>query len=440
MAQQTIEDQNQPAGWDTNWPASGWRSNWRLNFFSMWTGQALSLFGSRVVQFSLIWYLTSETGSATVLATAAMVGLIPEIFLGPIAGAYVDRWNRRLILIASDASVALLSLLLAYLFWIGAVQIWHIYAIMFLRSLLGSFHWPAMQASTSLMVPDNFLIRVAGLNQTVYGALSIVAPPLGALLLVAIPIAGVMLVDVVTFLIAIVPLLFVYVPRPRRKPGQAPGQEKPSVWSDLVEGFRYVAGWRGLMVLIGAVVIIKIALTPATTLLPLLVSAHFSGGVGHFAAFETAIGLGILLGGLTLSLWGGFKRRIYTSLAGFAVLGLGMLALGLVPAGLFGLALASVFMVGFTIPLIDGPIMAIMQARISPEMQGRVFTLLGSLVALSSPLSLAIAGPVSDLAGLQIWFLLSGLICIAVGIALFFVPSVINIEENGQVAGETADS
>jgi len=133
-------------------------------------GQAFSLFGSRVVQFALVWWLTQLTGSATVLATASMVALIPEIFLSPIAGAYVDRWNRRIVMILADGMIALASLWLAYLFWIDAAQVWHIYVIMLVRAVGGAFHWPAMQASTSLMVPQEHLTRVAGLNQTMNGA------------------------------------------------------------------------------------------------------------------------------------------------------------------------------------------------------------------------------------------------------------------------------
>ncbi|MGD2143576.1 MAG: MFS transporter [Anaerolineae bacterium] len=129
--------------------------NWRTRFFSIWTGQQLSLVGSRVAQFALVWWLADLTGSATVLATASMVALIPEIHLGPIAGAYIDRWSRRATMMVADGLVALASLWLAYLFWVGAMQIWHIYAIMLLRALSGSFHWPAMQASTSPMVPGS---------------------------------------------------------------------------------------------------------------------------------------------------------------------------------------------------------------------------------------------------------------------------------------------
>jgi DHA3 family macrolide efflux protein-like MFS transporter len=400
---------------------------WKLPFFTIWTGQAFSLVGSRVVQFALVWWLTQLTGSATVLATATMVALIPEIFLGPIAGAYVDRWNRRIVMIVADGMIALASLWLAYLFWMDATQVWHVYVIMLVRAVGGSFHWPAMQASTSLMVPKQHLARVAGLNQTLNGSLNIVGPPLGALLMELLLLYGVMLVDVGTAMLAILPLSFTYVPQPRR---DDMGTEKPTIWADLRGGLLYIRGWPGLIALIAAAMIVKIALTPAFSLLPLLVSEHFNGDAAQLSLLEAIAGGGIVAGGLILSVWGGFRRKIHTTMIGMVVLGLGFVVLGFTPGGLFWMALASMFVVGLMIPLIDGPIMAILQGTVVPEMQGRVFTLMGSLLWITSPFGLAVAGPVSDWLGLQVWYVTAGVLCGVIGLAGFFIPALVNIEEN----------
>jgi len=411
-------------------------SHWKLLFFTIWTGQAFSLIGSRVVQFALVWWLTRLTGSATVLATATMVALIPEIFLGPIAGAYVDRWNRRIVMIVADGMIALASLWLAYLFWIDATQVWHVYVIMLVRAMGGSFHWPAMQASTSLMVPKEHLARVAGFNQTLNGAVNIIGPPLGALLMELLLLYGVMLVDVGTAILAILPLFFVHVPQPKRDDRDA---EKPPIWADMREGLRYIRGWAGLMALIGAAMIVKIALTPAFSLLPLLVSEHFNGSAAQLSLLEAVVGVGIVLGGLILSVWGGFRRKIYTTMMGMVILGLGFVVLGFTPGGLFWMALASIFVVGLTIPLIDGPIMAILQGTVAPEMQGRVFTLMGSLLWITSPFSLAVAGPVSDWLGLQVWYVTAGVLCGVTGLAGLFIPAIVNIEENANGTGAGAE-
>jgi DHA3 family macrolide efflux protein-like MFS transporter len=406
------------------------RGRWQIPFFTIWTGQAVSLVGSKVAQFALVWWLTKLTGSATVLATASLVALIPEILLGPLAGAYVDRWNRRVVMIAADGLTALASLLLAYLFWTGAMQVWHVYVIMFVRAVGSAFHWPAMQASTSLMVPKKHLARVAGLNQTMNGALNIVGPPLGALLLAVMPLFGVMLVDVGTAILAMGPLLVVRIPQPRRE-DLAPGTaEKPSIWADVRQGLRYIWAWPGLMALIGSVMILKVALTPAFSLLPLLVSKHFGGDAAQLSLLESIAGAGIVLGGLLLSAWSGFRRKIYTSLMGGVLLGLGFVVLGLTPGSLFTMALASIFVIGLMIPLVDGPMMAILQGNVAPAMQGRVFTIMGSLLLVTSPLGLAVAGPVSDWLGLQVWYLLAGVLCAGIALVGFFVPAIVNIEEN----------
>src|SRR4030066_1615060 len=171
---------------------------WAPRFFSIWTGQAFSLFGSQLVSFTVIWWLTQTTGSATVLATASLVGLLPQVILGPLTGALVDRWSRRLTMIVADGIIALATVILAVLFALGHVQIWQVYALLFVRSVCGGFHWPAMQASTTLMVPNEQFSRIQGLNQMLQGGMNIASAPLGALLLALLPMEGILAIDVFT--------------------------------------------------------------------------------------------------------------------------------------------------------------------------------------------------------------------------------------------------
>src|SRR5512136_2766357 len=148
-----------------------------------------------LVQFALVWWLTAQTGSATVLAIGTLVALLPTVLIGPVAGAFVDRHSRRMIMIAADSFVALVTLWLVILLALGRMQVGHVYAAMFLRAVAGAFQWPAMQASTSLMVPKQHLARVGGMNQALYGLLGMVAPPTGALLVTALPLNGVLAAD-----------------------------------------------------------------------------------------------------------------------------------------------------------------------------------------------------------------------------------------------------
>lgn len=412
------------------------RKKWQIPFFSIWTGQAFSLLGSKIVQFALIWWLTQLTGSATVLAMASIVGLVPEIALAPLAGVFVDRWNRRAVMIVADGLVALASLGLAYLFWADIVQVWHIYGIIFVRALGGAFHWPAMQASTSLMVPREQLSRVSGMNQTLNGILNIVGAPLGALCLAWLPMAGVMLIDVVTAALAIAPLFFILIPQP---PQREETEAKSSFFADLAAGMRYLLAQKGVVILIVAAMVFKLGLTPAVSLIPLLVSEHFGRGAAELALIQSILGVGIVVGGLGLSVWGGFENRILTSLSGMIGLGVAMILVGLIPASTFGLGAVAMGLVGLMIPLIDGPWMAVMQSTIAPEMQGRVLTLIGSLLWITSPIGLSIAGPVADRFGLPIWFIIGGALCGGIGGAMFFVPAVRHIERDGAKLHESAE-
>ena len=401
--------------------------NWKVSFFTIWVGQALSLLGSSLVQFALIWYLTTETGSATVLTTATLVALLPQVLLGPIAGTIVDRSNRKRLMIAADTGIALATLVLAALFALGWVQIWHIYVILLSRSLGGAFHGPAFTASTTLMVPKEHLTRVQGLNQTMYGILSLFSAPLGALLLLLLPMQGILAIDVGTALLAVTTLLFTAIPElPRRI--QVEGEKKPSLWQDLRAGYFYVTSWRGLMIILIMASLINFLLTPASALSPLLILNHFKGGAPELGLFEAVFGGGVVIGGILLGVWGGFKRRILTAMIGLVGLGLPMAIIGLIPADAFVLALGAGFVAGIMQPIVNGSLGATLQATVDPAMQGRVFTLLTSFATAMTPLGLLIAGPLADTLGVQTWWVVGGLLCALMGVIGVFIPSVMTLE------------
>ncbi|MHB8779531.1 MAG: MFS transporter [Anaerolineales bacterium] len=403
--------------------------NWFARFFTIWTGQAISLFGSALVQFALVWWLTQKTGSATTLTTAFLIAMLPQIILGPFAGALVDRWNRRIIMISADATIALFSLLLAWLFATGRVEVWHIYAIMAIRSLGGAFHFPAMSASTPLMVPGEHLTRVNGLNQTLQGINGLIAPPVGALLLGFFQTQIVLLVDVGTAAMAILPLLFIPIPQPERSE-ESTQTMKPTLFNDIGVALRYIRSWPGLVAILAMALFLNFLLVPSGALLPLLVTEHFRKGAIELGFLESAQGFGLIAGGITLSIWGGFKRKIATSIIGIIGLGLGIMLVGLAPANLFYLAIAGTVVLGFMIPITNGPIGAILQSVIRPDMQGRIMSLVNSAATAISPLGLLLAGPLSDWLGIRVWFWAGGLICLSIGIAAFFVPTIMDIENN----------
>jgi DHA3 family macrolide efflux protein-like MFS transporter len=397
-------------------------------FFAVWTGQVFSLLGSELVQFALVWWLTTTTGSAMVLVLATMMAVLPRVFISPIAGALVDRWNRRLVMMLADSLSAVAVVVLAVLFALDAVQLWHVYVVMFVRAACGAFHWPAMQASTTLMVPEQHLARVAGLNQALQGLGSIVAPPLGALLLQVLPMQGVLAVDVVTALLAISPLFFVHIPQPERTKA-ATQASRPSVVGDLREALRFLRDWPGILMIIAIAVLVNALIFPALSLQPLLVTEHFGGDVLQLAWLQSAFGVGMVAGGVTLGVWGGFKRRSLTGLLALALNGIGLVVIGLAPADAFPVAVGAMFFAWFMNPIANGALMAVLQVIVPPDMQGRVFTLLQSAAGAMIPLGLVIAGPLAEVLGVQIWFLVAGVAMAVMGIGALFVPAITRLDD-----------
>ncbi|MGY4706792.1 MFS transporter [Candidatus Bipolaricaulota sp. J31] len=403
--------------------------DWKARFFAIWAGQQASLFGSWIAQFGLVWWLTQETGSATVLATASLVALLPQILLGPFAGTLVDRLPRRWLMVGVDCGIAALAGLLAFLFWADAIKIWHIYLVMALRAVGGALHWPAMAAATSLLVPEKHLTRIAGLNQTMQGLLSIVSPPLGAIAVSFLPMYGVMGIDVFTFLFAVGPLLFLSIPEPERA-----AASRPTYLADLAEGFRYVWGWRGLFLLLCLAALLNGIAQPMGTLMPLLIKEHFGKGAMELGWVESAWGIGVVLGGLLLAAWGGFRKKIHTILLGVVGMGLGFFLLGFLPPGWFYGALGLFLFIGLMNPIANSPFMALVQSTVEPGMQGRVFSLMSSMAQGMAPLSLLLAGPLADLFGVRFWFLVGGGGFLVLGMAAFAVPALRNLEGSRPVA------
>lgn len=403
-------------------------------FWLLWSCQALSLLGSQAVQFALIWWLTAETGSAAVLATAAVVGLLPQVLLGPVIGTFVDRWNRKQIMLFADGAVALVSAWLAYLYFTDSVAVEHLMVALGMRAIGASFHSTAMTSSTTLMVPTAFLARIQGLNQALQGGAPLLAAPLGALLVAALPMSNILLIDVATALVAIAPLIFIRIPQPRE---QSAGGS--SFFSEMAAGFRYLGKRRGQLYLICGAAGVNLVAVPAFVLLPLYVVSELQGTPLQLGWLEMLFGAGSITGGILLGIWGGFERRIVTALTGLVAMGAAVIALGLAPAEIFTVALLAMLLTGVSTSLVNGSIHAILQATVAPHYQGRVFTLTSSLAGAMTPFGLALAAPVAEVMGVRFWYLAGGATCIlAAGVATL-VPTIMKLEMT-PVPSETADT
>lgn len=398
---------------------------WVRRFFTVWAGQAFSLMGSQLVQFALVWWLTVETGSAIVLTLASVMGVLPQVLITPFAGAYVDRWSRKKVMIVADGLTALATLMLMVSFALGTADILQIMVVLLFRSVFSGFHWPAMQASTTLMVPEAHLARVNGLNEAVRGLASIAAPPLGAVLIAVLPMWAVLSVDVVTAAIAIFALIVVNIPEVRKAADKAGS----SVLADLKEAFVYLREWKGAVWIIVIFMLINFLINPAFSLLPLLTLQHFGGGAIEYAALESLAGVGMIVGGLVLGIWGGTSRKIVTCMAGTGMCGVGVGLIGLLPPSGYYWAAFGCLLIGLTLPVINGSMVAIMQRGVPAGLQGRVLALLGSGVTAMSPIGLLLAGPISEFVGIQAWFVVGGAVMIITAAASMFIPALMHVED-----------
>jgi DHA3 family macrolide efflux protein-like MFS transporter len=405
---------------------------WLRPFLTVWVGQAVSQFGNAVVQFATIWWLAALTNSATMLTYASIVSALPYIILAPWAGALVDRWDRRIVMIISDGSIGLFSAGLAVLFMLHVAIPWHLFLVLFLRSVGGVFLWPAMAASVPLMVPKDHLGRIAGMNQTLLGVMQIVAPPAAAFLLLLLPMQDILLVDACTAALGILPLFFITIPQPASIAQIGDVKSKfGSLQQDVRAGIRYVWRWPGLRTVLVLGGLVYFIMSPTVSLGPILVRGFFKLGAKELGIMQAAMGIGIVLGGLILSVWGGTKKKVYTIAGGVLGIGVGTTLIGLTPPWFFYLAVGGAFLSGAMVAAANAPLTAIIQSCVDPRIQGRVLTVFNSMISVISPLGLAIAGPLSDLFGVHIWYLVAGIACLVMGILAFFLRSVRNLEEEG---------
>ena len=248
-------------------------NNWKKKFIIIWSGQLFSILSSSIAQFAIVLWISLETGSAEVLSFATIAALLPQVVLGPFAGVFVDRWNRKWTMILADSFVALCSGVIALLFYLDIIEIWQIYLLLMLRSMGSAFHAPAMKSSIPLLAPEKELTRIASINQAIQAVCNICGPVLGAALIVATDMSIVMLLDVAGAVIACTALLFVFIPNPEKTETDT----ADNVLRDMKAGFNVINRNRGLSWVMVIEVLITFFVMPIVALLPLMTLKNFSG-------------------------------------------------------------------------------------------------------------------------------------------------------------------
>jgi MFS family permease len=316
----------------------------------------------------------------------------PAILLSPVAGALVDRWNRKVVLILSDLAVGLATLLVLLLHLSGSLQLWHLYVIGLFAGSFQAFEYPAYAAAITMMVPKEQYARASGMLETAWAASSVLAPMLGGILLGRIGLTGIMTIDVVTFVFAIGALLLVSIPQPPKSHVGLSGEG--SIWQESLFGFRYIWQRPSLLALQLLFAVGNLVDYGGFVLFAPMLLARSGGNELVFGSVQSAGALGGVIGGALLSVWGGTKRRIHGVLIGWALSSLGLLLMGL-GRGLVLWMLAA-FIYAFFEPIVNGSDRAIWQSKVAPDVQGRVFATQSLLSQITVPIAMLLAGPLAD--------------------------------------------
>lgn len=359
-------------------------------FLIIWLGQLVSIVGSGLTSFALAVWIFQKTGQATPFALTVLLASLPRILLLPVAGALADRWNRRWVMILSDAGNALVTLAVVVLLSFGDLEVWHIYLIALIGSVFSAFQEPAYTASVTLLVPKKDLARASGMMQMAQAAEMLVSPVLAGVLFVAIGLRGIVIIDFVTFFFAVGALLLVRIPQPE---ASSPGsRERKSVWNDAVYGWRYLRARSGLFGLLLYYALVNFLLNFSGVLAgPLVLSFGTPDALG---VVQTVSGIGMLIGSIVMSAWGGPKRRINAVIGFIGLSSLGLLLIGLQPSVVL-IGVGFLLML-FCIPLASGPSQAIFQSKVALDVQGRVFAIRAMISRSMMPIAYLLAGPLAD--------------------------------------------
>jgi len=358
-------------------------------FAVIWSGQFFSLLGTYMSQFALGIWAWQRTGEATALALVALFSFGPSVIMFPIAGALVDRWNRKLVMMISDVASGIATIAVFLLLSSGRLEVWHLYVTGAFTGIFQAFQWPAYSASISLMVDKKDYARASGLFSLADSVSNIIAPAAAGILIGLIGVMGVLTIDIVTFLAAVGILLLVVIPQPPKR------EEKRSMLSDTFFGFRYISERRGLLGLQLNFFASNLVTGLAFTVFTPMIMLRSGNDTVITGAVQSAFGVGGVVGGLALSAWGGPKRRVdgvLLGMAGSGLLGMTVLGMGQTPL----LWMAGAFLTMLFIPTSNGSNQAIWQSKVPPEYQGRVFTTRALIASISSPIGMVIAGPLAD--------------------------------------------
>ncbi len=399
------------------------QKHWFKTYIFIWSGQFISLLSSSAVNFAIIIWLSIEFKSAEVLAFSAIAGLLPQGIIGPFAGVYIDRWNRKKVMIFADLFIAICTILMTFAIKDGHISLNLLYLLMACRSIGSAFHSPAMQAIAPLIVPEDQLLRVAGINQMLQSISSIAGPALGTLAIANLPINKVIYLDVIGATMAITSLLFVQIPHLKVQTKSSIRQ----VLTDLKMGLAAIYEHQGIRMMFLYSMIATMAILPIAIMFPLLTIDHFGGKEFEMSVIEVIWGIGMLIGGSMLSIFNIKLSKIILLNAMHILLGFTFVLSGVFPGNWFPAFVLVTGFGGLAMSIFSATFMTIIQEKIAPEMLGRVFSLYFSFAIVPSLIGLLFAGSIADILGVANAFIIAGIAIMLVGVISYLTPSLMKM-------------
>lgn len=398
---------------------------------TLWSSQGFALLGTSISQFTLVWWLTERTGSPIWLSVAAIGLLVPDVFIIPFIGPIIDRYPRKKILIWANAAIAIVSVLGTMSLMTDRVAPAAVVTILFARTLANSFRWPALQALATDVVPRDQLTRINAIDYILRGSTNILGPVAAAWMIRVLPVSASLAVDFIGAVAAIALLSSVTV-REKIFAGKRRASVRANLRSSLSsmkKGLRYVMTAPGLLPFLGYVSITNLLLVPIENLMPLMVSDYFGSTVESLSMMQISFGLGTVIGGVILGIWGGFKSQIKSALLGDFVYTIGVLMIGRCAPNQISLAILGWGISGIGDSLSVANLNALIQKHTRPELQGRVFSISTGLISIWVPAAMIFAGPIAERTGVHFWYGFAGFATLALIVAVLFVPAFYRYEQ-----------
>lgn len=373
------------------------------HYLVLWSGQLFSIVGSSVVQFVMIWWVTAEYENVVYLSLAAFFGFGPQIFLSPIAGVIADRSNRKIVMALSDFMQALVTLLLIFLIWSEYLTLVLFFIIIAIRSVFQTFHIPAKSSIVPIMVPNEYLSRINGIDFLFTGLIRIIGPILAGLLLSLVPMHIALWVDVLTFAIGVIPLFFVKIPKKIKSDPNAK-ERNPPFREEFKAGFLFLKKNPALLSFVLTATLANFLGDPFTTLSSFYIRVTHGGDVTDYSYFSASIQIGMTSAALVTTFKKSWRKKSTIIIVMLFIQFLGYLIYSLAPIGNFWIIYLGVFIAGLTYPIINTIAMTIIQRAVPPEMQGRVFSIILTLATIVNPVSMLASGPLANLVGIRVLF------------------------------------